>query len=171
MLGASVVRRLSIPMSRKKNQADEPEIQNRKARHNYELLDTLECGVVLLGSEVKSVRAGRVSLGEGYVRATAEPLSLDMHAVRIDLYANAGAINRAPDSVRKLLAHKREIRKFAKASDVKGMTIIPLKMYFKEGRIKVLIGLGRGKRSHDKRQSIKEREQKRDIQRAMSKRI
>ncbi|GAB4514936.1 MAG: SsrA-binding protein SmpB [Phycisphaerales bacterium] len=158
-------------MTRKKPHADEPEIHNRKARHNYEILDTLECGIVLLGSEVKSVRAGRVSLGEGYVRAQEHPLTLDLHAVRIDLYANAGAVNRSPDSVRKLLAHKREIRKLAKASDVKGMTIVPLKMYFKEGRIKVLIGLGRGKRSHDKRQSIKEREQKREIDRAMSKRV
>lgn len=158
-------------MAGKKNQPDEPEIHNRKARHNYEILDTLECGIVLLGSEVKSVRAGRVSLGEGYVRATETPPALDLHSVRIDHYANAGAVNRAPDSVRRLLAHKREIKKLARAADVKGMTIVPLKMYFKEGRIKVLIGLGRGKKSHDKRQTIKEREQKRDIQRAMSKRV
>ena len=158
-------------MGSKKPKPDEPEIHNRKARHDYEILDTLECGIVLLGSEVKSVRAGRVSLGEGYVRATEAPLALDLHAVRIDQYANAGMTGHAPTSVRRLLAHKREIKKLARASDVKGMTIVPLKMYFKEGRIKVLVGLGRGKKSHDKRQSIKEREQKREMQRAMSKRV
>ena len=158
-------------MPKKKPQADEPEIHNRKARHDYEILDTLECGVVLLGSEVKSVRAGRVSLGEGYVRATEEPLALDLHSVRIDQYSNAGSLGHKPDSVRRLLAHKREIRKLARASDTKGVTIVPLKMYFKEGRIKVLIGLGKGKKSHDKRHAIKEREQKREIDRAMSKRV
>ena len=158
-------------MSKKKHQPDEPEIHNRKARHNYQILDTLECGVVLLGSEVKSIRSGRVSLAEGYVRATEHPLTLDLHGVRIDQYSNAGSLGHRPDGVRKLLAHKREIRKFARASEIKGMTIVPLRMYFKDGRIKVMIGLGKGKRSHDKRESIKERDMKREMDRAMSKRV
>ncbi len=158
-------------MSKRKPQPDEPEIHNRKARHNYEILDTLECGIVLLGSEVKSIRAGRVSLGEGYVRATEIPLTLDLHSVRIDQYSNAGSLGHKPDGVRKLLAHKREIRKLARASNIKGMTIVPLRMYFKDGRIKLMIGLGKGKRSHDKREAIKEREQRREVDRAMSKRV
>lgn len=158
-------------MAKRKKTTHEPDIHNRKARHDYEISDTLECGVVLLGSEVKSIRAGRVSLQEGYVRAQESPLTLDLHAVHIDQYMNAGALGHKTDSVRKLLAHKREIRKLARATQEKGITIIPLRMYFKEGRIKVLIGLGKGKRSHDKRNTIKEREMRRDIDRAMSKRV
>ncbi len=149
---------------------NEPEIHNRRARHDYTILDSLECGVVLSGSEVKSVRAGRVSLGEGYVRATEEPLALDLYSVHIDEYPNAGSIQHRPVSIRRLLAHKREIRKLARASQEKGVTIVPLKVYFKEGRIKVLIGLGKGKRTYDKRQDIKKRDADRDIQRAMSRR-
>lgn len=150
----------------------EPEVHNRRARHDYEITDTLECGIVLLGTEVKSVRAGRMSLAEGYVRATEQPLKLELHNVHIDEYAPAGPSRQhRPTQSRTLLAHKREIRKLARASQEKGVTIVPLKAYFKNGHLKVLVGLGRGKRTYDKRQAIKRREQDRDLRRAMSQRV
>ncbi|TVQ75672.1 MAG: SsrA-binding protein SmpB [Phycisphaeraceae bacterium] len=159
-------------MAGKKPKSPEPEINNRKARHDYAITDTLECGIILYGTEVKSIRAGRMSLGEGYVRATEVPLSLELHGVRIDEYAPAGASSQhRPTQTRTLLAHKREIRKLARASQQKGVTIVPLKAYFKNGRVKILIGLGTGKRSYDKRQDIKKRDAQREVQRAMSKRM
>jgi len=157
--------------SKKNNQKPgEPEVHNRKARHQYTISDTLECGIKLIGTEVKSVRAGRISIGEGYVRAQEEPARLELHGVHIDEYAPAGpARQHRPTQSRLLLAHKREIRKLARAATEKGVTIVPLKVYFKDGRVKVLIGVGRGKREHDKRHDIKKREQDRDIRRAMTK--
>lgn len=161
--------------AKKNSGADESLIENRKARFDYEILETLEVGIALRGSEVKSVRQGHVSLQEGYVRATSSPLEMTLHSVNIGEYGPAGplgnSLQHAPTRVRPLLAHKREILKFAKASEVKGMTIVPLKMYFKNGFAKLLIGLGKGKSKHDKRDTIKDRESKREISRAMSKRL
>jgi SsrA-binding protein len=150
----------------------EPEIHNRKARHLYHIDDTLECGVKLIGSEVKSVRAGRISIGEGYVLATEEPPRLELHGVHIDEYAPAGPNSSyRPTQSRALLAHKREIRKLARRASEKGVTIVPLKVYFKNGFVKVLVGVGTGKRQYDKRQDIKRRDVDRDLRRAMSKRV
>lgn len=148
---------------------NEPVIENRKARHDYFIEETLEVGLKLRGSEVKSVRAGQVSLAEGYVKAEEEPPSLTLYGVHIAEYAPAGAAyQHNPGAARTLLAHKREIRKLAQAVRAKGATIVPLKIYFVRGRAKLLIGLGVGKQRGDKRQDIKKREAKREIDRAMS---
>lgn len=157
-------------MAKKADKDREPHIENRRARYDYHITDTLECGVMLVGSEVKSVRDGKVSLAEGYVRVQEEPPALYLHSVNIDEYAAAGVNGHRMARTRKLLAHKREIRKLARAVDQKGFTVIPLKMYFKDGYAKVLIGVGEGKKAHDKRHAIAQRESQRSIQRAMSRR-
>lgn len=162
-------------MARKRSNSphkpNEPEIHNRKARHLYHIDETLECGIKLVGTEVKSVRAGRISIAEGYVIARAEPPALEIVGIHIDEYAPAGSGTHRPTQTRALLAHKREIRKLARKTVEKGVTIVPLKVYFKNGYVKVLIGVGRGKREHDKRQDIKKRETDRDMRRAMSKKV
>lgn len=155
----------------KQSNPNEPEVNNRKARHLYHIDETLECGIKLVGTEVKSVRAGRISIAEGYVVAREEPPALQIVNIHIDEYAPAGAGTHRPTQTRTLLAHKREIRKFARKAAEKGVTIVPLKVYFKNGYVKVLIGIGRGKREHDKRQDIKKRETDRDMRRAMSRRV
>jgi len=155
--------------AKKANASREPTIENRKARHDYFITDTLECGIRLTGSEVKSVRDGKVSLAEGFVRAVEEPAELSLHGVHIAEYPPAGkAAQHQPVRTRRLLAHKREIKKLARATQQKGLTLVPLKMYFSKGRAKLLIGLGQGKKQHDQRRSIAERQAKRDINRAMS---
>lgn len=166
----SVARVPFFPVAKGKENTNERVIDNRKARFDYHIIDTLECGIVLRGSEVKTIREGEVSLAEGYVRATAEPPSLVMYSVNIGDYGPAGAMGHKRTRTRILLAHKREILKLARLSDVKGMTIVPLKVYFKDGFAKVLIGLGEGKAMHDKRQTIAKRDAKRDMDRAMSRR-
>lgn len=149
----------------------EPTIENRRARHDYFIEDTLECGLKLTGTEIKSVRNGQVSLAEGYVRAVADPPSLTLHGVHIAEYPPAGpARQHNPVRERVLLAHKREIRKLADKTREKGTTLVPLKLYFVRGRAKLLVGLGRGKQKADKRHAIAEREHKRDMDRAMSRR-
>lgn len=149
----------------------EPVIENRRARHDYEISETLEVGIRLTGTEIKSVRDGKVSLAEGYVRAELEPPRLELHAVHIAEYPNASTAHQhAPVRVRALLAHKREIRRLADRTREKGVTILPLRIYFSGGRAKLLIGVGIGRRQHDKRQSIASREAARDIERALSRR-
>ncbi len=139
--------------------------QNRKSRHEYEVLDTLECGIVLVGSEVKSLRGGRLSLDEAYGRVKDGEVFL--MGCDIAEYVQANRLNHQPRRPRKLLMHRREIKKFASQAYEKGLTLVPLKMYFKEGRAKVLMGICRGKKLHDKRETIKAAAVKRDIQRAM----
>jgi SsrA-binding protein len=152
-----------------KKKTHEPTIENRRARHDYFIEDTLECGIKLLGTEIKSVRNGQVSLAEGYVRATDSPISLTLHGVHIAEYAPAGEANQhEPTRMRILLANSREIRKLADRTREKGVTIVPLRMYFVRGMAKLLIGIGRGKGKSDQRQDIAKREAKRDIERAMS---
>lgn len=148
-----------------------PTIENRKARHDYHISDTLEVGIVLAGSEVKSVREGNVSLAEGYVRVQADPLSLQLHGINIGDYGPATGMGHKPTRTRTLLAHKREILKLAREVDAKGVTLVPLKMYFKNGYAKLLVGVGRGKTKGDKRRAIADRESKRDLRRVMSKRM
>jgi len=137
--------------------------QNRKARHNYQVLDTLECGIVLVGSEVKSLREGRVSLDESYGRVRDGEVWL----VGCDIpeYVDANQFNHKPRRPRKLLLHRREIRRFASQAYQKGLTLIPLKLYFKAGRAKLLLGICRGRQKHDKREAMKKAEARRDIQR------
>ncbi len=153
--------------SRKKsNDGDgEPLIKNRRARHDYLITETLECGIRLTGTEVKSLRNGQASLQEGYVRAELSPPTLTLHSVHIAEYPNAAPrFQHEPTRVRQLLAHKREIRKFARAATAKGVTIVPLEIHWRNGRAKLLVGLGTGKRSYDKRQALKAKAHKRDIE-------
>ena len=150
-----------------RGRAGTPTIENRRAQHDYEILDSLECGIVLLGSEVKSVRAGKVSLAEGYVVVEGTPPRLTLLGVNIAEYPPAPGAHE-PTRSRRLLAHRREIERLARQVDQKGMTIVPLKVYFREGYAKMLIGLGRGRGKSDKRQRIAEREMQRDIDRAMT---
>jgi len=158
-------------MAAKKDKQQEKVMENRKARFDYTIGDTLECGMVLGGGEVKSVRQGQVSLGEGYVRAQMDPPALFLHGVNIAEYAPARADNpTSPLRTRKLLAHRREIARLFKSQQIKGNTLVPLKVYFKNGYAKCLIGVGTGKTKGDKRESIKERESKREIARATSRR-
>ena len=142
--------------------------QNRRARFEYEILDTLECGIALVGSEVKSLRRGEVTLEEAYARLRGKEVWL--LGCDIPEYKWSNQLNHQPRRPRKLLMHKREINRFAARAGEKGLTLIPLKIYFKEGRAKVLLGLGKGKQLHDKRQSIKDKSMKRDIDRAMRRR-
>ena len=154
-----------------KANANDRVIENRRARFDYEIGETLECGIKLYGPEVKSVREGKVSLAEGFVRADMDPPALWLHQVNIAEYSPAGRMSTdVPTRARKLLAHKKEIKRMAKLSDAKGATLVPLKVYFKGGYAKCLIGVGIGRKQSDKREVIKERESQRDIDRAMTKR-
>ncbi len=160
---------------RKKNrsggEAREPVVENRKARFDYAVSDTLECGLKLVGTEVKSLRQGQASLGEGWVQAQVDPPQLTLLNVTIAEYPPAGA-NRQhePNRPRRLLAHAREIVKFATEAKAKGATLVPLKIYWVKGRAKILIGIGLGKKQHDKRQDIAKREDQRDMDRAVRRR-
>lgn len=148
-----------------------PEIENRRARHDYAIEDTLECGIELLGTEVKSIRDGKMSLAEGFVMARAEPPSLELHGVHIDEYPPAGRDRQhEPRRVRKLLAHRREIVRLATEVKAKGVALVPLKVYFTKGRAKLLLGVGKGRKKGDKREAIADREMRRDIEREMGRR-
>jgi SsrA-binding protein len=145
-----------------------PRINNRRALHDYFVSAKLECGISLRGSEVKSLRAGKCQLNDSYARI--ERGQLIMHGCHIDPYEKAGIMNHEPLRERVLLVHKREIRKLEAETEQRGTTLIPLAIYFKDGRAKIELGVARGKQQHDKRASIKEKEHQRDIQRAMSRR-
>jgi SsrA-binding protein len=152
-------------------EAREPEIENRKARHDFQIGETLECGMVLRGSEVKSIRAGQASIAEGFVMARMQPPALELHGAHIAEYPPAGRDRQHPPvRVRRLLAHATEIRKLAQAMQAKGATLVPLKIYFKNGVAKLLVGVAQGRKKGDKRQAIRERETKREIDREMNRR-
>jgi SsrA-binding protein len=138
--------------------------QNRKARHEFDVLETLECGIVLVGSEVKSLRTGRLSLDEAYARVKDDEVWL--LGCDIPEYVQANRFNHPPRRPRKLLLHRREIKRFAQRAYEKGLTLVPLRMYFKEGRAKVLLGLCKGRKLHDKRDKLKKDQARRDIARA-----
>lgn len=135
--------------------------ENRRSRHDYEIIDTLECGIALVGSEVKSLRSGRMALDEAYGRVDGNEAWLI--GCNIPEYEKANQLNHIPKRPRKLLMHRREIKRFAGMATEKGLTLVPLKMYFKEGRIKVLMGVGRGRKTHDKREKLKADTAKREI--------
>lgn len=139
--------------------------ENRRARHDYDILDTLECGIVLVGSEVKSLRSGRMSLDEAYGRVEGDEVWLI--GCDIPEYEKANQLNHRPKRPRKLLLHRREIRKFAAQAFEKSLTLVPLKLYFKNGRVKVLLGVGRGRKAHDKREKLKAATARRDIEIAL----
>ena len=142
--------------------------QNRKARHNYIIEDTLEAGLALVGTEVKSLREGKASLGDAFAQVNEGELYL-MNA-HIAPYQFAREGGHEPERSRKLLLHRREIKKFAGKATEKGYTLVPLKMYFKRGRAKVLLGLCRGRQVHDKREKMKKASVQRDLARAMRER-
>jgi len=150
---------------KKKEQADDGiervVSENRKARFDYDVLDQLECGLELVGSEVKSLRAGTISLAEAYARVRKNEVFL----VNCDIpeYFDASRFNHKRKRDRKLLMHRREIEKFAKRALEKGLTLVPLKLYFRSGRAKLLLGLCRGKQLSDKRQAMK----KADVERSL----
>jgi SsrA-binding protein len=138
---------------------------NRRASHDYFLEDAVEAGIALLGTEIKSVRAGRVQLREAYVDIRGrEAFLLNAH---IATYDPASRENHDPLRERKLLLHRKQIAKLAEKAQLKGYTIVPLRMYLAKGRAKLEIALGRGKKHYDKRQAIAERDHERDIQRAL----
>ncbi len=148
-----------------------PVFENRRARHDYFIEDTLECGIRLEGSEVKSIRDGNCSLKEGFITIDERPLKMLLHQVDIPPYQPAGALNHQPKRTRMLLAKKREMEKLARSVDIKGVTLVPLKLYFSGSYAKVLVGVARGKATYDKRHTIADRDAKRDLDRAMSKRM
>ena len=140
-------------------------VDNRRARHEYHILDRLETGIVLTGTEVKSIRQGHFSLQESYVVVRGGELFLV--GAHIRPYEQGNRFNPDPVRDRKLLAHKHEIYKLSVAVQQKGMTLIPLKAYFSDGRVKLEIGVARGKKLHDKRDAIKDRAVERDIKRQL----
>ena len=139
--------------------------RNRRARFEYEILDTVEAGLVLRGPEVKSLRAGKANLSDSYATVRrGEAWLLNAH---ISPYEQAGRDNLDPRRERKLLLHRREISRLQGRIAEKGLTLVPLELYFKGGRAKVRLGLARGKRQYDKREAIRRREQDRELRRVM----
>lgn len=139
---------------------------NKKARHEYHIIDTFEAGLVLTGSEVKSLRMGRASLVDGYGFIERGEAWLD--TIYIPEYLNGSWTNHAPRRKRKLLLHRQEIDKLYQKTREGGMTIVPLRLYFLNGRAKVEIALARGKKEYDKRQTLRERQDRREADRAIS---
>lgn len=155
----------------KKDKGAEPNekvvTENRKARHDYHILETLECGLVLVGSEVKSLRAGSVSLNEAYAKVK----NGEVWLLNCDIpeYIEANRFNHRPKRDRKLLLHKTEIRRFCNRAFEKGLTLIPLKLYFSKGKAKLLLGLCKGKQDYDKRAAKKDADAKKTLRKATMK--
>ena len=141
---------------------------NRKARHDYHIEDTYEAGIILTGTEVKSLRAGRASLVDGYGFIDGGEMWLD--SVHIPEYTQGTWTNHSPRRKRKLLLHKAQIIKISHRTKEGGYTLVPLSIYFKDGRAKVELAVAKGKREYDKRQALRERQDTREAQRAMSSR-
>ena len=139
--------------------------QNKKARHDYSIEDVLEAGVVLTGTEVKSLRQGRCSLADAY--ASVDDGEIWLHGAHIPEYTEGTWNNHAPRRVRKLLLHKKEIDSLAGRSREGGLALVPLSLYFKDGRAKVELALGRGRKAHDKRQVLAERDAQKEMRNAM----
>lgn len=146
-----------------------PRINNRKALHDYFISAKIECGIVLVGSEVKSLRAGKAQLQDAW--AAVEHGELILHGAHIDPYDKAAIVyNHEPKRDRKLLVHRREIKRLAAETEQKATTLIPLAIYFKEGRAKLELGVAKGKQQHDKRETIKRKEMDRELRRATTRR-
>jgi SsrA-binding protein len=139
-------------------------VTNSKARRDYHILETFEAGIVLHGTEVKALRAGRGQIGDAFARVDRDEVFL--YNAHIDEYAQGNSQNHVPKAVRKLLLHKTEIRKLFSLASVKGNALIPLSMYWKNGKVKVLIGVGTGKAQYDKRDDLKKREADLEVKRA-----
>jgi len=143
--------------------------QNRKARHDYHIDDVFEAGLVLVGTEVKSLRAGRATLGDGF--AEIHQGEAFLHGVHIPEYTQGTWTNHEPRRVRKLLLNRHEIDKIESKVKERGFTLVPLSMYFKDGRAKVELGLARGKKTYDKRNALAERQADREKQQAIGRRL
>ncbi len=149
----------------KQKQHSRPLAQNRKASHDYFILDTVEAGLVLTGTEIKSVRASRINLKDGFAQVrNGEAWLMNVH---ISPYDQGNQFNHDPLRNRKLLLHKKQINRLEQESSKKGVTLVPLKVYIKHGFAKVLLGIAQGKRDYDKRESIKRRDQEREIRRTL----
>jgi len=155
-------------MRTEREQAQKNIAENRKAFHDYHILETFEAGVALLGTEVKSIRGGNVNLRDSYARV--ESGEVWIYNVNVSPYSHRGYADHEPTRRRKLLLHKQEIRKLIGKTVEKGMTLVPTRIYFKDGRIKVAIGLAKGKKAHDKRETIKRRETDRETRAAIKER-
>jgi SsrA-binding protein len=142
--------------------------RNRRARHDYHIEDEFEGGLVLTGTEVKSLRAGRASLTDGFAQITDGEMWL--HGVHIPEYAQGTWTNHEPRRPRKVLLHRREIDRLARQTAERGLTIIPLELYFKDGKVKVELALARGKRTYDKRHDLAQRDAAREVERAFRRR-
>jgi len=143
--------------------------QNKKARHDYTIVDTYECGVVLMGTEVKSLRLGRASLADAF--ATIDDGEVYLHNVHIPEYAFGSWTNHTPRRVRKLLLHKGEIQRLIGRTKESGLTLVPLSLYFTEGKVKVELALARGKKTWDKRQDLARRDADREVRRELGRRL
>jgi SsrA-binding protein len=142
--------------------------RNRRARHEYHIEDVFEAGLVLTGTEVKSLRAGRASLSDGFAQISDHEAWL--HNVHIPEYAQGNWTNHEPRRTRKLLMHRKEIDKLAAETQERGLTLVPLSLYFKDGKAKVELALARGKRSYDKRHDLARRDAAREVERALRRR-
>jgi len=151
-----------------KEKGVKPICRNKRAFHDYIILDTLECGIVLTGTEVKSLRAGSANLEDAYAKI--EDGELWLLGSDIPEYAMGNRMNPKPKPPRTLLLHRREIAKFAGKASQRGFTLVPLRMYFKSGLAKVEVAVAQGKQKHDKREDLKKADAQREIQRAMSNR-
>ncbi len=145
-----------------------PRILNKKARFDYQIFETVEAGIELQGTEVKSIRAGKVVLSDAFARIRSGEIFL--FGCEISPYENAGYAHHDPARPRRLLLHSREIRRLETKLTQKGLTLIPTKMYFRRGWVKIELGLARGKQEYDKRESIKRRETAREINQAIARR-
>jgi len=139
--------------------------QNKKARHDYHILEVIEAGMVLVGTEVKSLREGRANLKDSYARIKNGELFLVQ--AHISPYSHTAHGNHDPERVRKLLVHNRELKRLTGKTQEKGLTLVPLKVYFKNGKAKVELALASGKKSYDKRETLKRKDQKREMERAI----
>lgn len=151
-------------MTSERESPDRLVAQNRRASHDYFILDTIETGLVLVGTEVKSLRAGKASLAEAF--ATIDNGEIFVRQMHIPPYVQGNRWNVDPVRTRKLLLHRLQIEKLQKAVAQKGHTLVPLKLYFSKGRAKLLLGVAKGKKSHDKRATIAEKDAKREMDRA-----
>lgn len=139
--------------------------ENRKAFHDYHMVETFEAGLVLMGTEVKAIREGRVNLRDSFARVENEEIFV--YNINISPYSHRGYVDHEPLRRRKLLLHKQEIRKLIGKTIEKGMTLVPVRMYFKNGRVKIAVSLAKGKKDYDKREAIKKRDTDRETRAAV----
>ena len=144
-------------------------VNNPKARRDYHILETFEAGIVLRGTEVKSLRAGKGQIADAFARV--ENNEVWLHNAHVDEYSHGNFQNHLPKAPRKLLLHRSEIRKLFELASVKGNALFPLSFYWKNGRVKVLLGVGKGKAQYDKREDLKRRESERELKRATMHRV